>query len=62
MSREAFYDGIFELVDLWTQTVVPDEYVSTPTMPCYRTAASVLTCAGVAPRMRVWMLAGWLAG
>ena len=28
MSKEAFYDGVFELVDLWTQTVIPDEYVS----------------------------------
>ena len=28
MSREAFYDGVFELVDLWTQTVIPDECVT----------------------------------
>jgi hypothetical protein len=27
MSREAFHDGLFELVDLWTQSVVPEECV-----------------------------------
>ena len=39
LSREAFYDGIFELVDLWTQTIFVDEYISFLKQLRYRISA-----------------------
>lgn len=50
MSREAFCDGMFELVDLWTQTIVADEYarllVVTPPIAPVDDVYLVFVCNG----------------